>query len=158
MERNKTLVSVEFQNDRSGERAVFADGLRTIVYKKRESDSSKKGFQMKESVIMKKIQILLATWGFRMFRNNTGVLQDRNGTYVRYGLCNGSSDLIGWKQVRIEPWHIGMNMAQFVACEVKQPGKKATEEQKNFISAVIAAGGIGFVASSEEEALRAIQR
>lgn len=107
---------------------------------------------------MKKIQILLATWGFRMFRNNTGVLQDRNGTYVRYGLCNGSSDLIGWKQVRIEPWHIGMNMAQFVACEVKQPGKKATEEQKNFISAVIAAGGIGFVASSEEEALRAIQR
>lgn len=113
---------------------------------------------MKESSIMKQIQIILSAHGFRLFRNNVGVLRDGRGEYVAYGLCEGSSDLIGWRTIEITPEMVGTKIAQFVASEVKRPGKKATPKQTNFINAVCASGGIGFVASSVDEALDAIQR
>lgn len=113
---------------------------------------------MRESALYKQIQMAVTAIGHRLFRNNVGTLKNQRGEYVTYGLCEGSSDLIGWKTIRIQPWHIGMNIAQFVAIEVKMPGKKATEKQQNFIEAVKQAGGIATVCCSTEEALNAIQR
>lgn len=107
---------------------------------------------------MKRIQIALSECGFRLFRNNVGTLQNLRGEHVSYGLCKGSSDLIGWKSIEVTPEMVGRKTAVFVACEVKQPGKFPTVEQQRFIAAIREAGGIGVVATSVEEALDAVQR
>lgn len=69
--------------------------------------------------------------GVRLFRNNVGVLQDKTGRPVRYGLANDSAalnkkiksaDLIGWRRVVITPAHVGTVIAQFVSREAKEPG------------------------------------
>ena len=98
---------------------------------------------MNESTIMRKIQLALAKHGVRLFRNNVGTLQDKDGRYIKFGLCVGSSDLIGYTAT-----------GRFIAVEVKVPGKQATPEQQAFLDAVVTCGGIGFVAHSEEEAER----
>lgn len=107
---------------------------------------------------MRRIQIALADIGYRLFRNNVGALQNKNGQYVTYGLCAGSSDLVGWVAVDVTPEMVGRKLAVFVACEVKRPGQKPTVEQQNFITALRSAGGIAVVATSVEEAVDAIQR
>jgi hypothetical protein len=111
---------------------------------------------MNETPLVKDIQLDLGKRALvRMFRNNNGVLQDKHGEYVRYGLCNGSSDLIGWKSVRITPQMVGQRVAVFCAVEVKKPNdrkSKPTDDQTNFINAVLLHGGIAGVARSVEEA------
>ena len=56
----------------------------------------------------------------RLFRNETGTLPDpRTGKWVQFGLCKGSSDLIGFKEVVIDESHIGQKLAVFTSIEVK---------------------------------------
>lgn len=93
---------------------------------------------MTEQQIQQQILLECHKYNLTLFRNNTGLLYNRKGTPVKYGLCNGSSDLIGWHN----------KTGQFVALEIKKPGKKATKEQQSFIDAVKRAGGIAFVAHS----------
>ncbi len=58
----------------------------------------------------------------RMFRNNVGMI---NG--VQFGLCVGSSDLIGFKSMTITPEMVGQKIAVFTALEVKtEKGKVST--------------------------------
>jgi hypothetical protein len=98
------------------------------------------------------VQIRLALGqipGLTIFRNNIGVAHDRNGRPVRFGLCNGSADLIGWKEER-NGLHI---TAVFVAIEVKTLTGRITEQQLDFINAVHRAGGIAGVARSVQDAL-----
>lgn len=83
--------------------------------------------------------------GARLFRNNVGTLQDIRGQYVRYGLCIGSADLIGW-----------LHGGRFLAVEVKRPGGKPTKEQAAFLAAVNASGGLGILARSVEDFTRGI--
>jgi len=104
--------------------------------------------QMSEKQIMIDVQLELAKVGVLLFRNNCGMLQDKNGTYVRYGLGTGSSDLIGW----------ALPSGRFVAVEVKTPTGKATKEQLAFIDAVNKGGGIAFLARSAAEALEEIKK
>jgi hypothetical protein len=90
--------------------------------------------------------------GLRLFRNNNGVTLSPNGNPIRYGLGNGSSDLVGWRTVVITPDMVGQKVAVFTALEVKKPGarteKKHLAEQVEFIEALDRAGGIaGFVES-----------
>jgi hypothetical protein len=103
---------------------------------------------MKESAIQKRVRVALAEIpGCVMFRNNVGMAKYHDGVEMRtvtYGLCTGSSDLIGWSVVN--------GRAIFTAIETKRPGKIATIEQINFLTAVVAAGGIAGVARSEAEA------
>lgn len=112
---------------------------------------------MNESGLMRSIQIALSFMGLRLLRNNVGMLEDRNGQKVRYGLCVGSSDLIGWYAVEITPEMVGKKLAVFTAVEVKTPTGRLTKEQVNFLEAVKSAGGIAFVARSVEEAERFIK-
>ena len=109
---------------------------------------------MNETSIRKEIQVALSGKNCRMFRNNVGEFHDEGKKiHIVYGLCPGSSDLIGWKTVTITPEMCGREIAIFFACEVKKPdGKKPTPAQENFIAAVQSAGGIAFVAHSPEEA------
>lgn len=87
--------------------------------------------------------------GSTMFKNNVGMYKDQRGNVIRYGLCNGSSDLIGWTPLTITPDMVGKRIAVFTAVEVKKDkhGKyQATKEQKAFISAVLNNGGFAGVA------------
>lgn len=106
---------------------------------------------MKESELTKQLQLLASELGARLFRNNVGVLEDKRGNYVKYGLCVGSSDLIGWRSVEIKPEDVGKKVAVFFAVEVKMKKKKATKEQAAFIEAVRKSGGIAFVVRTKEE-------
>jgi hypothetical protein len=92
----------------------------------------------------------------RLWRNNTGALKDQRGQLVRYGLCPGSSDLIGYRTITITPDMVGQRLAVFAAVEVKDRGR-ATEQQEAFISLVQQAGGLAGVARSVADA-RAILR
>ena len=108
---------------------------------------------MNETDIVKEIQVGLGKLrSVRLFRNNVGLYRNPNGQVVRFGLCTGSSDLVGWTTVKITPQMIGRDVAIFTCCEVKKPKEKPTPEQEAFISVVQSAGGIAFVAHSLDEA------
>jgi hypothetical protein len=90
----------------------------------------------------------------RLFRNNTGSLKDHTGRVVSFGLFKGSSDLIGWRVVTVTPDMVGRRLAVFAAIEVKAPGGRhpVTDDQRRFLDAVAAAGGIAGVARDPDEA------
>jgi hypothetical protein len=97
---------------------------------------------MKETNILKLCLMALSQAGCLAWRNNTGALPDRQGRIVRYGLCNGGSDLIG-----LAPDGI------FFAVEVKTATGKPTPEQLTFIAAIRRQGGRAGVARSPAEAV-----
>lgn len=101
--------------------------------------------------------ILLADHGCRLFRNNTGAIKDQTGRLVRFGLCKGSSDLIGFKTVTITPEMVGKQVAIFTAIEVKTPTGKPTPEQLHFVNRVKEHGGIAGIARSVDDVLAITQ-
>lgn len=105
-----------------------------------------------ESKLLGKLLVRLSALGARIFRNNVGRLQDRNGRWVQYGLCVGSSDLIGYLPVTITPAHVGQTLAVFVAIEGKSERGTLRPEQRQFLKVVQAHGGIVCVARSEADA------
>ena len=68
----------------------------------------------------------------------------RQGRPLHAGLCVGSSDLIGYRQVD--------GLAQFVALEVKSATGRATKEQSQFLEHITAAGGCAGVVRSVGDA------
>lgn len=118
--------------------------------------------------------------GVRIFRNNTGQAWQGNGAFtaskkmtvtiekgdvvlkqgrvVHFGLCKGSSDLIGLRSVTVTPEMVGKQIAIFTAAEVKTPSGRATAEQIAFVDTVNKLGGIGMIVRSEDEASRIINR
>lgn len=97
--------------------------------------------------------ILIANHGCRLFRNNTGAIKDQTGRLVRFGLCKGSSDLIGFRPTVITPEMVGKTVAIFTAIEVKTPTGKPTPEQLHFLQRVKDLGGIAGIARSVDDAL-----
>jgi hypothetical protein len=97
---------------------------------------------MKEANIQAQIMLALSNAGCIVWRNNTGALTDKTGRLVRYGLCKGSSDIIG-----VCP------DGRFLAVEVKSGRNRLTPEQERFISAVKASGGRAGVARSVDDAI-----
>ena len=87
-----------------------------------------------ERLVLSKCLMELSKQGARVFRNNTGILQDRNGTPVKFGLCVGSSDIIG------------IYKGRFLAVECKATGKrvKPNSKQDKFLTIIRAHGGIAF--------------
>lgn len=94
-------------------------------------------------------------YGVHLWRNNVGALKDKTGRVVRYGLANESpaqndvfksADLIGWRMVTIEAWHVGTALAQFVSRECKEAnwswsGTEHEKAQLNWANLVSRAGG-----------------
>lgn len=98
----------------------------------------------KESNIQKTIMLALSEAGCLIWRNNTGVLKNEANIPIRFGLCVGSSDLVGICE------------GKFLAVEVKAPKGRVRPEQQRFIDAVNKAGGIAGVCRSVEDALALI--
>jgi len=87
--------------------------------------------------------IALSEAGCVIWRNNTGVLPDKTGRPIRFGLCVGGSDLIG-----IAP------DGKFLAVEVKSAIGQPTDAQVRFIDAVRAKGGRAGIARSADDAVK----
>ena len=68
----------------------------------------------------------------------------RQGRPLHAGLCVGSSDLIGYRQVD--------GVAQFVALEVKSPNGRPTTQQVQFLDHINAVGGCAGIVRSVEDA------
>ena len=107
---------------------------------------------MSEQQTQQQIRLALSRGPVRLWRNNTGTLLDRQGRPVKFGLCKGSSDLIGLRSVTIGPEHVGQTLAVFVAVEVKSAAGRTTAEQGAFIEQVTAMGGLAGVARTVGEA------
>lgn len=66
----------------------------------------------------------------------------RNARPFKTGLPAGFSDIFGAVPLTIKPKHVGLKVAQFATLEVKRPGGRLSENQKNFLDAVHTIGGI----------------
>ena len=94
----------------------------------------------------------------RLFRNQVGQLPDpRTGRYVQFGLAKGSSDLIGFKTIKITPEMIGQEVAQFVSIEIKTNTGKISPLQENWLQKVKSSGGIVGVARTVKDALNILK-
>lgn len=113
---------------------------------------------MSERKIQNDIRLALGRVpGLVLWRNQVGVAV-HNGRTVTYGLCRGSSDLIGIRVVAITPEHVGTTIGQFVAIEIKTPNGRLSPEQAMYMSLVNSRGGLAIVARSAEEAADLIAR
>lgn len=128
---------------------------------------------MKEANIMRIIQLALGKMpNVKLFRNNVGqawagnakrlngsgnVLIE-NARPLHAGLCEGSSDLIGWTEVTITPDMLGKKFARFTALEIKaNESSRVTDKQRNFLEVVVKAGGIAGIAHSPDGARSIIE-
>ena len=109
---------------------------------------------MSEQAIQQRIRLALSRGPARLWRNNTGALRDQKGQLVRFGLCEGSADLIGYRSVTVTSDMVGQTLAVFAAVEVKGPTGRPTPAQDAFLEHVTAAGGLAGIARSVEEAER----
>jgi hypothetical protein len=125
---------------------------------------------MLESDFMRQIMLLATQAGARVFRNNVGsawqgkksrrgntVIVD-NATLVKYGLCVGSSDLIGWIPVTVTPDMVGQKIAVFTAIETKGHKTGITPEQVNFLSQVANGGGIAILSRESHDTERILRQ
>lgn len=105
-----------------------------------------------EHEIQQRIRLACGRGPVRLWRNNTGALVDQQGRFVRFGLCKGSSDLIGLRALEITPELVGQRLAQFVALEVKTASGVVSPEQRAFLRLVQQLGGVAAVCLCVEEA------
>jgi hypothetical protein len=109
-----------------------------------------------EVEIQANVRLLASVLGWRLWRNNLGVLKDARGVPIRYGLANDSSvvnksvksgDLIGIRPVVITPEMVGTVIGQFVSIECKRegwvfnPNDKHEESQARWAQIVNELGG-----------------
>ncbi len=133
---------------------------------------------MREQTIWKMIMLAVhRVSGVRLFRNNTAtgwagksrrlrpgeVVRAMGGEVLiadpqplRAGLQKGSADGIGWRTVTITDAMVGQNVAVFLSIEAKTPTGRVSPDQKIWLDAVRAAGGIAIVARSPEDAVAQI--
>lgn len=95
-----------------------------------------------ENNVMNACLVALSAAGCLVWRQNTGAYRDNAGRLIRYGLCTGSSDIVGLCADGV-----------FLAVECKTAIGQPTQAQLNFIAAVSRAGGRAGVARSAAEAV-----
>lgn len=122
---------------------------------------------MNEKDIEKKIILSVQECGTTVFKNNVGSAKkvDPNTGkeyWINFGLCEGSSDLIGITPVKITADMVGKTMGVFTAIEVKKNVNKKykasrMESQKRFIDFINSKGGIAFKSDNEDDAKNKIK-
>lgn len=120
-----------------------------------------------EGVVEDAVGNAASSFNSRLLRNNSGVLFNKEGTPVRYGLGNiskrvndklKSGDQIGWTSVVITPDMVGKTVAVFTNIEVKSnsfkirsiyPPKSREAAQERFCALVRSHGGFAAIVNSE---------
>lgn len=94
---------------------------------------------MSESRIQTLIRLEASSKGARLWRNNVGATYTKDGSFLRYGLANDSSqlnreiksaDLIGIRPVLITQAMVGTVIGQFISREVKHEGWKYSGSER----------------------------
>ncbi len=109
-----------------------------------------------EIELQNQIRIAISKPTVKMFRNNVGSVEGKDGRRITFGLCVGSSDLIGFKSVTITPDMVGQKIAVFTALEVKTPTGKVSPAQTKFVDMVNNHGGIGAIVRSVDDAVEQV--
>lgn len=113
-----------------------------------------------ETNIIQEIRLEASKRGMILFRNNVGAYKDKIGRLVKYGLGNGSSDLIGGTPVTITPDMVGAVVLVLTVIEVKtEEGMKPSgklaklhfKDQLEWIERIVKAGGIGKMICRKED-------
>lgn len=108
-----------------------------------------------EAALLKRLLIEGSKMGLRIFRNQLGTYELKDGRWLSSGLCEGSSDLIGYVPVTITPSMVGRRVAVFVAIEAKgthaRTAKDRAAKQQLFLDVVNAAGAFGAQVRSCDE-------
>ncbi len=92
-----------------------------------------------EAQISKSVMLEASRLGMRVFRNNVGLYNTKEGGKIRTGLHNGSGDFIGWYK------------GVFVSIEVKRVGSKPSSAQLNWQKQVQASGGFACIIDNENK-------
>jgi hypothetical protein len=118
----------------------------------------------KHEIIIRKIMIDWTRDGRgRIFKNDTGAawrgklagerieagsraIELFGAVLIKYGLCPGSSDLIGWELVEYMDINGPVTVPIFCAIEVKTGKDRVKENQKNWLDAVARMGGRAYLA------------
>lgn len=117
---------------------------------------------MSESEIQQRIQLEGPRYSCILMRNNSGMLKNKDGTPVRYGLGQTSknsmksSDLIGITSIVVTADMVGETIGVFTAVEVKSedwkgPTNEREKSQEDFIKWVKSRGGLASFAKSVDE-------
>lgn len=115
----------------------------------------------READVMGEVRAVLANGPGVHWRNNTGALQDVTGRVVRYGLCEGSADLIACVPTALVCPSCGWQLppiGRFVGIEVKGPQTRTTPEQFAWASLVERAHGTAGFAWTEADAQAIVHR
>lgn len=119
---------------------------------------------MNEATIQAHVRLAAAKAGWKLFRNNVGVLLDSRGVPVRYGLANDSKqlnalvksgDLIGCRPVLITPDMVNTVIGQFVSIECKRenwkynPNDPHQAAQMRWAELITANGGYAIFSKGE---------
>ena len=120
---------------------------------------------MAESSVQAEIRLLASQRGWRLFRNNVGVMTREDGVPVRFGLANDSramnqtyksGDLIGIMPLVITPEHVGHTLGIFTSIEVKHPDWKPSESderyqaQKRWADLITSLGGYAIITNRSD--------
>jgi len=121
-----------------------------------------------EKDIEKKIIMSVQGAGSVVFKNNVGYAQKTDPNtgkkyWIRFGLCEGSSDLIGITPVTITQGMVGKTIGVFTAIEVKKDVTKSYDKhrmdtQKRFIDFINRNGGFAFKSDDPEKAQKEIEK
>jgi hypothetical protein len=122
---------------------------------------------MTESDVQNQLRVTVSQRGWRLFRNNRGVLTNpETGRPVRFGLANdskimgdalASADLVGLIPVVIGPEHVGRTIGMFASVEcksgdVKRMGNtKRDKAQVAWRDLVRSLGGYAIITNGERE-------
>lgn len=96
---------------------------------------------MRESEFHRLRMIKASKEGKRLWRNQIGRYELKDGRWITSGLAVGSSDLIGIEPVLIIPKMVGTIIGRFIAEECKIGKSKTTKEQDDFIWLINSFGG-----------------
>ena len=94
----------------------------------------------------------------RLFNQPVGIADLATGGKIRFGLCPGSADLIGWHEVLVTPEMVGQKLAVFLSIEVKNSSGRVRPEQKIWKDAIDGAGGIAGICRSKEDAVKLLSK
>lgn len=119
---------------------------------------------MNETGILQQCRLKASKLGWKMFRNNVGMawqgnitrlpdgsLLIKNPRPVKFGLIEGSGDLIGFETVMITDEMKGRAIAVFRSVETKSLTGLMKDKQIAWMKAVNEAGGIAIKARSDDD-------
>lgn len=93
----------------------------------------------------------------KAFVNRAGVLPIRD-RYIKYGLADGVSDIIGFRSEVVDSSWIGRHVAVFFGVEVKTGRRsRLSADQVGFLTILAQLGGYSGVARSVDDALRILR-